>query len=207
MPTNDINQDRFQARLTKELRIKGSMPAPVLAPEIVPVLIVEGERPELLHLQREHRFCCTLTLGAVVNEYYYFQLNNPAGALGLVVVEEIGVTRGSGATSTVDFGFADAAVTASLAARDMYSLDSRIPGRNPNRAVAQALIGTDLAAGLMDVFGRFRTNGESMVIIRPNVVLTPGFGFGLWNSNVNEPIAGYCFWRERQAEVGELTRP
>ena len=205
MPTNDIGQDRFQARLTKELRIGGSMPSPVLAPEIVPVLVVEGERPENLHLQRERRYSCTLALAAVAGEYFYFQLNNPAGRNGIVVVEEIGVCRGSAGTSIIDFGYANATLSPSLAARDSYCLDTRTPGRTPRAGVAEVLVGTDAGAGSLQVFGRCRGAGERTLIVRPNVVLTPGFGFSVWNTFANEAFAGYCFWREREMMNGELT--
>ena len=206
MPTNDIGQDRFQARLTKELRIKGSMPAPVLAPEIVPVLIVEDERVENLHLQREHRFACTLTLAGVVNEYYYFQLNNPAGRNGLVVVEEFCVSNITG-PSSLDFGFTDPAVTASLALRDSFCLDTRIPGRTPIRGQAEPLVGTDLGAGVIDIFGRIGYLARTMVRVPLDVVLTPGYGFSLWGMDVNNGHEGYIIWRERQLEDGELIGP
>jgi len=203
MPTNDIGQDRFQERLTKELKIKGAMPAPVLAPEIVPVLIVEGERPENLHIQREHRFAASLTLGGVALEYYYFQLLNPAGRDGLVVVEEFGVSCVSNNTF-VDFGFADPAVTASLGLRGSYCLDTRVPGWLPRGGMAGALAGTDVNAGLIDVFGRIQTLASTMNVVRPNIVLTAGHGFSIWCGLLVEPIAGYIIWRERQATDGEL---
>jgi len=204
MPTNDIGQDRFQRRLTKELRIKGSMPAPVLAPEIQPVIIVEDERPENLMLQHERRFACSLTLGAVVNEYYYFQLNNPAGRNQIIVIEEFGISR-PGAGEAFGFGFADPAVTASLGARDMYCLDTRIPGVNPRAGTGQNLVGTDLGAGLINVFGRVSVLQGDTVTVRPNVVLTPGHGFSIWKVLPNGDVAGWCIWRERRAEDGELT--
>lgn len=206
MPTNDIGQDRFQARLTKELRIKGSMPAPVLAPEIVPVLVVEGERVENLHLQREHRFACTLTLGGVVNEYTYFQLWNPEGAHGLVVVEEFGIAC-PGVQGNHDFGYAEAGVTASLGARDSFCLDSRIPGRVPRQGVALPFMGTDLGGGFLEVFGQVRGAADTTNIIRVGLVLTPGFGFSIQCNHVNTMVDGWCFWRERQAEDGELIGP
>ncbi|GAI36512.1 unnamed protein product, partial [marine sediment metagenome] len=179
----------------------------VLAPEIVPVIIVEDERVENLHLQREHRFGCNITLAGIVNEYFYFQLNNGADRNGLIVIEEVGICDTSGAFGPCDWGYSDPAVTASLAARDMYCLDSRIPGRNPNRSVADALIGTDLGAGLIDVFGRSSSIVNDTTIIHPNLVVTPGYGFSIWNVTVNHPMAGWCFWRERQAEDGELIGP
>lgn len=203
MPENDIGQDRFQARLTKELRIKGSMPAPVLAPEIVPVLIIEGERVENLHLQREHRFSCTLALGGVVNEYYYFQLWNPAGRTGLVIVDEFSVAS-TAATVSWDWGYADAAVTGSLGPRDSFCMDSRIPGRAPRQGVAEPMCGTDLGGGLIEIFGRSRSLPGRMDRIVPGVVVTPGHGFSIQCGALNENVNGYCFWREREAEVGEL---
>lgn len=200
MPTNDIGADRFQARLTKELRIKGSMPAPVLAPEIVPVLVVEGERPENLILQRERRYACGLTLGAVAAEFYYFQLNNPAGRNGVVIVEEIGIS----CANPWDFGYSDDAVTASLGLRASYCLDTRVPWHGPRIGIGNPVIGTDIAAGLINVFGRVNSGAATFVVIKPNVVLTPGHGFSIWVTVLNVMVHGYMIWRERQLEDGEL---
>ena len=204
MPENDIGQDRFNRRLTKEMNIKGAMPAPVLAPEIVPVVIVEDERTENLHLQLEHRFGCTLTLGAVAGEYYYFQLWNLAGTDSLVVVEEFGV----GCVNNVqafDFGYANLTLKPSLGLRAHFCLDTRAAKWVPRTAHAGPMVGTDAGGGALQVFGRCSTLQAKSIIVRPNVVLSPGHGFSIWVPTANKDINGWCFWRERHAESGELS--
>lgn len=205
MALNEIGQDRFQRRLNRELRIPGDQPAPILAPEIQPVLVVEDERPELLHLALEHRFCCTLTLAAVVNEYYYFHLWNPAGSNMLMVVERVVVTDASG-NMQMDFGPAIATMIPSLTGRAAYCLDTRVPQTPLGRpCVAEPYVGTDLATGGIATFGRLGAVVQTPSCIDLDYVMHPGNGFGMMDTAVNEGIVGWCIWRERRAESGELT--
>lgn len=206
MALNDIGQDRFQRRLTKELDIQGDKPSGVLAPEIQPVLIIEGERPELLHLQREHRFAATLTLAAVVGEYYYFALWNPANSGMIAVVERFSINSITGVTSW-DFGPAIATILPSLAGRAAYCLDTRLP-QNPlgRPGVCEPYCGTDAGTGGLAVFGRTRSNANYFQPpIELNYVITPGTGFAIRDIVANQSEIGWMIWRERRAEDGELT--
>lgn len=206
MPLSEIGQDRFQRRLTRELEIPGHQPAPVLAPEIQPVLVIESERTELLHLQHEHRFACTLTLNAVPAEYYYFHLWNPAGSGMLMVVESFAI-EDTGAVAVFDMGVANLAFYAVLAGRASYCLDTRLPQNAIGRpGLGDPLVGTDPNTGGIAAFGRFRsTNNGNSNIINLNYVISPGTGFGIWNPVVNKTHSGFCIWRERPAKDGELT--
>lgn len=205
MALNQIGQERFQRRLTRELEIGGDQPSPVLAPEIQPVLVLEGERPELLHLQGEHRFICTLTLAGVVAEYYYFHLWNPAGSGMLVTVEGVEVMNAD-ADAWMDMGPAILTMKPSLAGRAAYCLDTRVP-QNPlgRPGVAEPLVGTDVATGGIASFGRFGLPQYHSFWRRLDYTLSPGNGFGLFDPYQNESIYGYCIWRERVAKDGELT--
>lgn len=205
MPLNVPKATRFNTRITKELSVDGDHPVPVVAPEIQPVIVLEGYRPELLHLQREHRFICTLTLGAVAGEYYYFHLWNPAGSNTMVVVEGFEVCNSS-ANAWMDMGPAVVAMKASLTGRAAYCLDTRLPQNALGRpGIAEPLCGTDPATGGIAAFGRFGLPQYVSVYRSLDYVLSPGAGFGLFDPYVNEAIHGYCIWRERRFENGELT--
>lgn len=204
MPLNTGKQDRFSRRLQRELAISGESPAPVTAPEIQPVIVVENERPELQHLALEHRFSATMTLGAVAGEYYYFHLWNPATSRSLLIVEEFNVCAPS--TQSFDFGVANIAFYASLSGRAAYCLDARVPQNAIARpCVGDPMCGTDVNTGGIATFGRIRTIGSAMYRVLPGYVLAPGDGFGIFQPAVNLDVVGYIWWRERVAMDGELT--
>jgi hypothetical protein len=202
MPLNDIGQDRFQNRLTRELRIKGNQPAPVLAPEIQPVIVVEGERPELLYLQDERRYSASLSHAAVAAEYFYAILVNPAGSGMLAVWEGFGICDGTG-VGIWDWGGATTASWGPLGARNALCMDTRVT-RAPRCTL---YVGTDGGAGgINNTIGRLAESIFDIPLwVRDiNLVLSPGQQAGIWNNTVNHINRGTTSWRERRAEDGEL---
>lgn len=205
MGFNDIGQTRFQRRLTHELKIKGDQPSPVLAPEIQPVLVVEAERPELLHLQGEWRYSHGATNAAVGGEYWYWMLQNPAGSNTLIIVEEVqwcDIT----ATSTLHCGVGVVAYLASLAGVVAACLDTRVPQNVLGRpCIGAPFMGTDPGAIGLATQAVVRATQNVMVGWKPlNYVLPPGYIFALRIEAVAQAMCGYVIWRERAAEVAEL---
>lgn len=206
MPENRIVTARFQRRLAEELNIDAPAPVPVLAPEIVPVMVVENERRELQHLMQEHRFGCTLTIANVAAEYVYFFLQNPADSGSLVIVESFGI--GCAANQTFDFGEGNSTFVASLSGRNADCLDQRIAQNALGRpCVANPLVGTDPnTGGVVNLIGRGRAaaNAATSRFCDLDYILAPGNIFGIFITTVNVGIDGYCWWRERVATNGEL---
>lgn len=208
MSLNNIGQDRFSRRLTRELEIQGDQPAPVLAPEIQPVLVVEGERPENLHLARERRFGSSMVLGAVAGEYWYCYLMNPATSNVLIILEQASM-GGSAAPTRFGIGTPVPAVVpvASLAGRTYDSLDQRVP-QTPTGQNGQALLyaGTDAAAGgVVNVVADFYLLANTMYDCKIDFVVQPGESVGLWCGVLNTTVYGHLWWRERPLVYGELT--
>lgn len=201
---NEINAARFNERLSRELAIDGA-PAPILAPEIQPSIILENERPENLYWQGERRYSMSLSLSGVSGEYYYAAIWNPAASKVLVIVEKfaIGVTS----TTYVDFGPLVYGIVASLSGRATYCLDTRVPQNALGwPCTSMPYVGSDPGTGGIANFGRMRIGTNEMHTVDPlGYVLTPGNGFGIFLATVNIGVAGYLFFRERNAERGELS--
>jgi len=207
MPLNEVGQDRFSRRLTRELDIPGDQPAPVLAPEIQPVIVLEGERAENLWLAREYRYGASLALAAVVNEYAYFALHNPAGSNTILTVEQIALSQ-SGTASYWDVGQALPTIIATLAGRTYSSLDLRRPQTPTGQpGLGVMLAGTDPNAGfVVNIIGRIRTGDPDFRVVENlGYVIPPGELFGVWCGTKNLQTYGYFWWRERAAMDGELT--
>lgn len=205
MALNEIRGGKFQRRLTKELDIPGDEPSPVLAPEVQPVIVVEGERPELMYLEREERFGGSLALGAVAGEFAYAFVVNPAGSQALITVTDVFLA--ASATSAYDLGEYNPTFVASLAGRLYDALDQRIHQTATGQpGLAQFWMGTDPnTGGVTNVVLRVRTLANFLNHVQPNYVLQPGEGFGIWQDPVNTAFYGGVWWRERRAEDGELT--
>lgn len=204
MAENRIVSVRFQRRLAEELDIDNPAPVPVLAPEIVPVMVVESERPELLHLMAEHRFSSSFALAGVAAEYTYYHLWNPANSGIIAVVEEFAIAAGS--SDDYDFGPAVDTFIASLGARAGYALDARLP-QNPlgRPCMCEPYAGTDPNTGGVSSFARVRGLANQTCFVKNlNYVLDPGAGFGIFCGTVNVTRGGYIWWRERKATNGEL---
>jgi hypothetical protein len=205
MALNRIGNARFQRRLTRELRIDGVEPSPVLAPEVQPVVVLEAERPELTYLDREERFGGSLALGAVAGEYAYAFLVNPAESHALITVTDVFLAASG--IAAYDLGNYNPTFVASLAGRLYDSLDQRVPQTATGQpGLAQFWMGTDPnTGGVVNNVVRLRVIANTMVHVRPMYVLPPGEGLGIFQDPVNTSFYGGVWWRERHAEDGELT--
>lgn len=66
---NEIQTDRLDAILRRTLAIRAGSLAPTLGPEILPVIVLENDRPEWRYYERERLYMCTGVQAAVLAEY------------------------------------------------------------------------------------------------------------------------------------------
>jgi hypothetical protein len=83
---NEIQVGRVNAILTKLLSMKEGSPSPVLAPEVLPVVVLENDRPEYVFLGGGKLCAGGLEQAAVALERPFVQLFNPVGSGVLLVV-------------------------------------------------------------------------------------------------------------------------
>lgn len=174
-------------RLKRRFGIVGSAGIDTIAPEIVPVVLVED-------LQRERSFPLYReciggdTNGPVVAQFSYLQLLNPAGSNILVTIERFIVS--ATAAGAVDLRELDAAL-AGLSTLKGFR-DRRIPG-DP---VAELRGGSD-AGALGSQVGLVTIPANEALTVRVDYTLTPGRGFACNSDQTNVQFRASFFWTER----------
>jgi hypothetical protein len=211
MPENRIVTSRFQRRLAELFDLDTPAPVGVLAPEIVPVVVIPF-RPEDLHLQDEHLFFTNLTVAGVVGEYTYCALDNPTDSGMLVIVEEIVLSKHTGVqTHWVGRPATGgrAGLLATLTSGATYCADSRVPVTATGvSGVANIYRGTDAAGNRVSQMIRLKPGVDAtspMEHLRMDYVLSPGNCLGIVEPDAtNLGMSGWIRWRERRANRGEL---
>lgn len=99
---NEIMRGGLNAVLHKTLSMKEGAPAAILGAEVIPILVLENDRPEWAFLANEFLaggFAERTAPGLGRSRY---QLRNPAGSGAIAVIESLLLTTaGPGATSTL----------------------------------------------------------------------------------------------------------
>lgn len=169
---NEILTGQLNDILSKRLGMKGGGPAPTLAPEILPVLVVEADRPEWLVLGSTLMVGIgqLVATGAAVSSV---RIRNPVNSGVLAVIERIDFDGdGGGQRMAMDLGPTETDLTTNITT---VALDTR---RLALAAVAGALRASSSNSvdptGVGFNFWRGNTIDGSNVYDAP-IVLTPGF--------------------------------
>lgn len=192
---NEIQVGRYNAVLHKLLSMKEGAPSPLLAPEIFPMLMLEGERPEWLWLggiglgiRRELR-------AADVGNFSYLALQNPVASGAILAVESL---MSNIAKASYRIQFAPAPLGNESKGAQMDTRAGLFPnvvtavGEGANN-VAVALPGTRLATV---------TLLEAVPYPWP-FILTPGTALVVGGIVVNQAVEVLFRWRERVFEPSE----
>lgn len=86
---NEIDEGGLNAVLTRRLGMPGGSPAPSLAPEIMPQLVLESDRPEWGWLKGEMRCSGYFYAGAVAGQYAYIQFYNPPSSQSIITIDYV----------------------------------------------------------------------------------------------------------------------
>lgn len=198
MAVNEIQVGRQNAVLHKLLAMKEGAPSPILAPEVIPVLVLESDRPEWAFLAGEALCWGFVEPGAVVGQIAYCELRNPAGSGVLCVVEEVVLAS---ATASAFFALGIGSYAPLSAASASIVRDTRIlPGR-PSCSLAS--INTAASPGGINGYKILQSTGSDPVIIRTPIILSPGTLLAIQTTNMNIGIRVSVSWRERTLEPSE----
>lgn len=179
----------------KRLMTPGGAVSPGVAPELFPTVVLENDRPELLHLTNSDRFCRSVSVAAGgVGTRSSAQLFVSVADL-LVVVERIEVTLPSG---NVQLRLNRLGPSLSPVGTPFVGVpnDSRYLGSSSAAVITDATLG---AAGTSFYTGI----GTSAILDRP-FVLTQGNGLYVCATADNVAITSATFWwRERRLNQSE----
>jgi hypothetical protein len=208
---NEIQVGRYNGVLHKLLDIKDGAPAPQLAADIQPGLILENDRPEWKFLGGEHLCAGVGRRSATALQFSTVWLWNPMPSRGVIIVVEkviISATTASGTNGQVHWGHIDALIGGGTQVEVAHGFrDARLARGNQASAgqvyVAGPAASGDITAELGSVF--FGGDSQTVLTIENmNYILMPQTGLGFQSGAVQENLTVAFQWRERQVESSEL---
>jgi hypothetical protein len=196
---NEIQRAGLNAILHKTLAMEEGAPAPQLSGDIVPVIVLESERPEWAFLAGEHLCQAGDTIGAGgVGTVAKCGVWNPVGSNALVTVTGFHVHTQT--ATRIQLRTAIAPLVSVAVGRIM---DSRPDGFPVNGDSAARLQFENIAGFTGSVIDEYFTQVEIVLQVSMTAVLRPGSGIYLANNAENAYLGAGWTWRERPIEHSE----
>lgn len=209
--SSPINVVRWQNKLRAMLGVRGENPVPSVA-ELVPVIVVEEDRPEWGYAGQERRFAtANLSQGGFGGEFGYIVLINPVGT-GIVATVECVCNTTSFQGAILKLGALDPVTEAEFVARATVTagLDSREHDGTtmPNSALVTS-VGT-IAGALprnphyfLGLGAANQPAPSSYTDFGYRAILAPGSWLAIEGAVVATAISGWFRYRERAQERGK----
>lgn len=199
---NEIQDVGIGQVLRRRLGVLASgSPAPAIAPEFMPTLCVENDRPEWHYLANSKLAGATANVAAVVGQLSFVAVTNPAGSNGLVVVEHALIVTPAGSSIqllTTLSSFAGTPITPTV--RDTRWI---VAPQTTAGCFAQVTAG-NVAGGPPDARFAVFESTTTTEWDQP-VILRPGSSFCVIHATNNVAITRVSVqWRERALVPGEL---
>ena len=196
---NEVQIGRFSGILHKLLDMKESSPAPTLAPEIIPTLQLEGNRPEWGFLAGERLAAGFDQSVGGAGEISHVILDNPATSNALITVERIVAVTFDGAGDNYLIGIQVGTAPTFSASGAGVLRDSRW-----GAAQSIGLIATrENAAPMTNDVVSFEAPIQTTLVFDFPFVLAPASRVYVRNGAVARTTTAAFFWRERVLEASE----
>lgn len=204
---NEILEGKLNQLLAARFAMQTGTPSPTLAPEIMPVVVLESDRPEWARLRQELPFGGSGTVAGVAATNSWVALRNPAGSRILATI--------LGAIASTEVA-ASIIQTSRIIASSGFTPDSTVGGQllyggtvEPGTRVSQARIevGTDaLVEAAVGLQWRWRsaTLSERVDVLLQPIVLWPGSTWLIYADAADSDLFVNLAWRERVLTGGEL---
>lgn len=196
-PLNNIQGGRWDTFLRRLLPIKEQSIAPVLAPELVGMVVTQEWEPEQYLLREEKLYHAAVAVSAPgAGQNNFINILNPNNSGNLVILEGAFI---SSATAGVQF---------QLRMELRNGTEFGIAGRDTRLGMtinaATAVPSEGDAAGIAGVLAQIQQALATTVVqFNMPIVLAPNSGVTMW-ADANVQISGGYLWRERAAESAEL---
>lgn len=208
---NEILVGRFSNFLTRKLNMTGGTPAPTLAPEIMPVMPVQGVQPEDYLLRGDVLAWGRITQAAVALQYAGAVLTNPSNSGILVVVTQVLLYNTAPAGASL--------FQLSTDPGDVPTLGTAFPTRSRDLRTLPVPAGSALTAAQLNATTttQIMLTG-SLVIPTPaiatgqrvdlEVVLQPGRALAVQNATIGTGDLSASFqWRESPVSTAQQRDP
>jgi len=197
---NQIGEFGYNELLARRLTTPGGSVAGGVAPEIFPVLNIQGDTPELAWLKGES-LCGVGTTQAAGAGNTALLLTNPANSRGIITIEGFQVEPAAGGW----IALVSAAELSGAIATNAGFRDSRAWGPTATVPVTRpfGVVTRDNAGGLSTIPAAMRSSLTTWVDFK--AVLLPGRNFTLQLLTIATAMTNATIhWRERKAQPGEL---
>ncbi len=185
---------RYNELVKKLLGAKGGEPMTELAAELLPVIILEQERPEYAIYKSELLWMCSVGQAASVGNFSHVGVRNPVGSGIISVVEAFAIDVPALVNMVIT---AHAPVQAGATLTASVQRDFRAKGTPVTQAVAFVNVGIiGATAGQMEVPAGMAPAPLSVVLGENNEIL-------FVPQAANTTIAGWILGRERPVETSE----
>lgn len=196
-----ISESGLGQLLTKRLTTPGNAVAPAVAPELMPMIGLEVDRPEWGFLKGELRYGAYVSVAAAgAGQYARIYLRNPSDSRLIITLEQFSPGASTGVLLATFFP--DGLITPTLATQTRgRPRDTRQRrGAASGALVEYGTDGTpDPSAGAFTVHYQLTTE-----YFKQPIVIAPGGALEMLYQVVNTAINVVLQWRERPAEPGEL---
>lgn len=204
----EIAGGRWDNLLARLFPIKGRPISPGMSPELMPVVVVQPNVPEMSLLRGERLYGDTVSLAAVAGQTGKFLLRNPTDSNGLIIVERVIVSSGDAGdfqlrTQPLPSPVVDLAVAGNPNCRDTRQAGTAATSAVPGFGLTSNEVSAAAATGALHMIVRLAGSPYDFVTDWGPFVLGPGTGLEV-NSPVQASIRVTCLWRERAAEPSEL---
>jgi len=203
---NEVQVGRFNGILHKLFSMKEGAPSPTLAPDIIPVLPLEVDRPEWAFLGGVRLGGGGTRVGPVAGQLPQLQLYNPAGSNTLVVVTKVIVSSATAVAATeIRTGFGRAPLASSsgnLGPRD--GRNAPLVGVIPTTAQLRLTTAVAVPSIFFPLAFIILPANPFPLELEPNVILDPDSGYTVFSSLANSDLAVGFEWYERSLEASEV---
>lgn len=201
---NEILTGTLSNVLAKRLGMQTGTPAPSLAPEIMPTLSLEVDRPEWHYLAGSTLASGFGNVPATVGNLSTVRLNNPANSNVIIVVEQLQSL--CTASAEIRLYPARSSPPTLLAQQASSPSDTRILQKStaPTRNTVGLLSQDAIAAASPGGFVAGRLFAAISNPLRVSFILAPGSALDIQCATANTALQCAVWWRERAAVSGEL---
>lgn len=191
---NEIDESGLNSILVRRLGMQVGSPAPTVAPEIMPMLALENDRPEWGWPKGEMRCSGFFETSAVVGQWSLINFLNPTSSGVIAVIDHVSNVTGE------DFEIARISFGTAVMTVQQYAgvCDLRFRFRTMGLQTAGDNRATKANQGIFDRLVGLQHTFEGAIIIPPGAVVQ------LQSVNVGVAIQANVRWYERPVNGGEL---
>lgn len=204
----EIAGGRWDNLLARLFPIKGRPISPGMSPELMPVVIVQPEQPEMALLRSERLYSASVVQGGVAGQTCKGLIRNPANSGGLVILEAVWLFNIAGAidcqirTQPLPSPPVDLATVFTGSTRDTRIARGVATSAVPGFAIVSNE--TSVAAPVGAIHFHVNLPAVTPIPVTMPFVLGPNTALEVNGVQANQGFGFAFFWRERAAEPSEL---